>query len=87
MDVKKSVGFLYDYTSGYPYFSFKRYQLLDERVSDVQAYDKEKRNFKCSQVLLKRPNTLFDDMTKKLLDHPQLKKCLKHLFAGVDFPF
>ena len=38
--------------------------------------------------MLKEPNTLFDDMTKKLLDHPQLKEMLQNiLFAGVDFPF
>ena len=35
------------------------------------------------KVLLKEPNTLFDDMTKKLLDHPQLKEMLQNiLFAG-----
>ena len=38
--------------------------------------------------MLKEPNTLFDDMTKKLLDHPQLKEMLQNiLFTGIDFPY
>ena len=40
------------------------------------------------KLLLKEPNTLFDDMTKKLLDYPQLKEMLQNiLFGGIDFPF
>lgn len=40
------------------------------------------------KLLLKEPNTLFDDMTKKLLDYPQLKEMLQNiLFSGIDFPF
>ena len=62
-------------------------QLLDERVSDVQVWTREG-ILSAVKVLLKEPNTLFDDMTKKLLDHPQLKEMLQNiLFAGVDFPF
>ena len=39
-------------------------------------------------MLLKEQNTLFDDMTKKLLDYPQLKEMLQNiLFGGIDFPF
>lgn len=38
--------------------------------------------------LLKEPNTLFDDMTKKLLDYPGLKEMIRSiLFAGTGFPF
>ena len=40
------------------------------------------------KCLLREPNTLFDDMTKKLLDYPQLREMLQNiLFGGVDFPF
>ena len=40
------------------------------------------------KILLKEPNTLFDDMTKKLLDYPQLQEMLQNiLFGGIDFPF
>ena len=87
MDVKEISRILYDYTSGYPYLVSKICQLLDERVSDVQVWTREG-ILSAVKVLLKEPNTLFDDMTKKLLDHPQLKEMLQNiLFAGVDFPF
>ena len=33
--------------------------------------------------MLKEPNTLFDDMTKKLLDHPQLKEMLQNIVSGM----
>ena len=37
---------------------------------------------------MKEPKTLFDDMTKKLLDYPQLQEMLQNiLFGGIDFPF
>ena len=40
------------------------------------------------QPILKEQNTLFDDMTKKLLDYPKLKEMLQSiLFSGVSFPF
>ena len=87
MDVKEISRILYDYTSGYPYLVSKICQLLDERVSDVQVWTREG-ILSAVKVLLKEPNILFDDMTKKLLDHPQLKEMLQNiLFAGVDFPF
>lgn len=87
MDVKEISRILYDYTSGYPYLVSKICQLLDERVSDVQVWTREG-ILSAVKVLLKEPNTLFDDMTKKLLDYPQLKEMLQNiLFAGVDFPF
>ena len=87
MDVKEISRILYDYTSGYPYLVSKICQLLDERVFDVQVWTREG-ILSAVKVLLKEPNTLFDDMTKKLLDHPQLKEMLQNiLFAGVDFPF
>ena len=87
IDVKEISRILYDYTSGYPYLVSKICQLLDERVFDVQVWTREG-ILSVVKVLLKEPNTLFDDMTKKLLDHPQLKEMLQNiLFAGVDFPF
>lgn len=87
MNVKEISQILYDYTSGYPYLVSKICQLLDERVSDAQAWTREG-ILSAVKMLLKEPNTLFDDMTKKLLDHPQLKEMLQNiLFTGIDFPF
>ena len=87
MDVEEISQILYDYTSGYPYLVSKICQLLDERVSEVQAWTREG-ILSAVKVLLKEPNTLFDDMTKKLLDHPKLKEMLQNiLFTGIDFPY
>lgn len=87
MNVKEISQILYDYTSGYPYLVSKICQLLDERVTDVRAWTREG-ILSAVKILLKEPNTLFDDMTKKLLDHQKLKKMLQNiLFTGIDFPF
>jgi hypothetical protein len=87
MDVEEISRILYDYTSGYPYLVSKICQLLDERVSDAQAWTREG-ILSAVKMLLKESNTLFDDMTKKLLDHPKLKEMLQNiLFTGIDFPF
>ena len=40
------------------------------------------------KILLSEPNTLFDDMVKKLNDFPELRKTLHHiLFQGKQVPY
>lgn len=86
MDVSKISQILYDYTSGYPYLVSRICQILDERL-DMNAWTREG-ILQAVKLLLKESNTLFDDMTKKLLDHPQLKEMLQNiLFGGINFPF
>lgn len=94
MNVKEIAELLYDYTAGYPYLVSRICQLADERVAGTEEYpDREaawtKEGILASiKLLLKEQNTLFDDMTKKLLDYPQLKEMLQNiLFGGIDFPF
>ena len=94
MDIYQTATFLFDYTSGYPYLISKICQLVDERISGSNNFPEKSDGWKkegilaAIKLLLKEPNTLFDDMTKKLLDYPQLKEMLQNiLFAGVDFPF
>ena len=85
---------IYDYTSGYPYLVSRICQLVDERVagtaefvSKAAAWTKEG-ILAAIKILLKEPNTLFDDLTKKLLDYPQLKEMIQNiLFSGIDYPF
>jgi hypothetical protein len=94
MDILDVATILYEYTSGYPYLVSRICQLVDERVIGIaqfpdaaSAWTKEGLLF-AIKLLLKEPNTLFDDMTKKLLDYPQLKEMIQNiLFSGVDFPF
>ena len=68
--------------------------MTDERIASHEQDADEKKAWtkngllQAIKLLLKEPNTLFDDMTKKLLDHPALKDMLqKILFDGIDFPF
>ena len=94
MDLEQIASIIYDYTSGYPYLVSRICQLTDERIASEEKDIDEKSAWtkngilKAIKLLLKEPNTLFDDMTKKLLDHPALKDMLqKILFDGIDFPF
>ncbi len=94
MDLEQIASIIYDYTSGYPYLVSRICQIVDERVATVGNKEAEKGSWtkagllQAIKLLLKEPNTLFDDMTKKLLDHPALKDMLqKILFDGIDFPF
>lgn len=94
MKVHEIATILYEYTSGYPYLVSKLCQLVDERVISMPdfpdltfAWTREG-ILTAIKIVLKEPNTLFDDMTKKLLDYPQLKEMIQNiLFSGVDFPF
>ena len=92
--IPETAQLLYDYTAGYPYLVSKICQLVDERISGTKEFPNKTDAWKkegilsAINVLLKEPNTLFDDMTKKLLDYPQLKEMLQNiLFSGIDFPF
>ena len=94
MNVYKNAQLIYDYTSGYPYLVSRICQLTDERVAGTidfltkaLAWTREG-ILAAIKILLKEPNTLFDDLMKKLLDYPQLKEMLQNiLFGGIDFPF
>lgn len=91
MDIELIASIIYDYTSGYPYLVSRICQLTDERIASHEQDADEKKAWtkngllQAIKLLLKEPNTLFDDMTKKLLDHPALKDMLqKILFDGID---
>ena len=94
MNIHETAELLYEYTSGYPYLVSKICQLADEKIAGSKEFPVKASAWKregilaAVKLLLKEPNTLFDDMTKKLLDYPQLKEMLQNiLFGGIDFPF
>lgn len=89
MDISSMSHLLYDYTSGYPYLVSKICQLLDERISnspiclDKKAAWTKEGILEAVRILLKEPNTLFDDMIKQLYEYPKLSDMLKNiLFQG-----
>lgn len=93
MNISEISELIYDYTSGYPYLVSRIRQIIDEQLVDTDNFTENTVWTKSGvlaaiKILLKEPNTLFDDLTKKLLDHPQLKEMLQNiLLGGVDFPY
>lgn len=94
MDVRFISKLIYDYTSGYPYLVSKLCQIADERLAGTEEFPDKisawtREGISAAEMLLrKEPNTLFDDMIKKLADYPQLKKMLQDiLFSGRSYPF
>ena len=96
MDIKVVSGLIYDYTSGYPYLVSRICKLMDERADLLTGKDENAacRNWSKAGVeaavkeLLLEPNTLFDDMRKKIEDYPELRHMLyAMLFNGKIFPY
>ncbi len=72
MDAHAMSQLLYDYTSGYPFLVSRLCQILDEKKL---RWDKEG-FLEAERMLLSEKNTLFDDLTKKLYDFPELYQTL-----------
>ncbi len=94
MDIGRIAELLYDYTSGYPFLVSRLCVLLDEVISEEEGNQDRTAAWtqegvvKAVKKLLIEPNTLFDDMLKKLNDFPELKKALHAiLFNGQSFSY
>lgn len=83
-DEKRIAQMLYDYTSGYPFLVSRLCQITHQKH---YPWDKEG-ILQAVNDLLKEPNTLFDDMVKKLNDYPNLAQMLKRiLYSGMRIPY
>lgn len=89
MDVGQMADILFDYTSGYPYLVSRLCKFIDERVAGSKEFpDKNSawtRNgfLSALKILLEEHNPLFDSLTNKLSQFPELDhviSCL--LFQG-----
>lgn len=94
MDREEVSRVLYDYTSGYPFLVSKLCQIMAGTVNANST--KQERGDAWSpeafqsalRELLKKPNTLFDDMVKKLTDYPKMKEMIYGiLFLGEKFSY
>lgn len=81
---------IYDYTSGYPFLVSRLCQIMDENgytrdkkgnLIAVNNWDKDDLLAAINQ-LLKESNTLFDDITKQLVQFPSLAEMLKSILYG-----
>lgn len=94
MDIGGISRLIYEYTSGYPYLVSRICQMADERLSGTADFPKRQdvwtqRGIVAAELMLrKQPNTLFEDMIKKLADYPKLKRMVQDiLFYGSTYPF
>lgn len=69
-------------------------KLIDERVAGTEDFPEKKDawtlegGLEAVRLFLKEPNTLFDDMVKKLQEYPAIKDMLCNiLFRGVRYTF
>lgn len=85
---------IFNYTDGYPYLVSRICKLIDERLFQPQN-EMQRKNAWTSEgvltavrILLREPDTLFDDMIKHLQDYPQLRENIKNmLFCGIRYSF
>lgn len=78
IDTKEVASWIREYTGGYPFLVSRLCQLMDERDNwSLEGF----RN--AVKALINERNTLFDDMTKKIEQFPDLKSLLMDiLFSG-----
>lgn len=84
MDVPAISELIYEYTSGYPFLVSYICKLLDERNF---AWTREGIQ-EAVKILVKGPNTLYDDMIKQVEEYPEMSAMLKNiLFRGIEYPY
>lgn len=89
MNIKMISGFIYDYTSGYPFLVSRICKLIDERIAGTTDFPTKadawtKEGFlEAIKMLLAEKNTLFESLVGKLNAYPELKSLLYSLlFLG-----
>lgn len=91
MDVEAVSQMIYDYTDGYPFLVSRLCQLMDEESvshSGKKCSWNREAILEAVKKLLTEHNTLFDDMSKKLLDSRELDRMLRLiLFNGKKIPY
>lgn len=94
MDTAQVSRWIYASTSGYPFLVSRLCQLIDERIAGSEQFPEKKAAWtkngflEAEKLLIHEPNTLFDSLTGKLQDYPELKKMLKAiLFNGLAVSF
>lgn len=83
-DLGRAAQAISDYAGGYPYLVSAICKLLDERLHAWTPEDIGR----AVGVLLRAPNTLFDDLVKQINEYPELRKMLRAmLFNGAVYPY
>lgn len=94
MDISAMGKLIYEYTSGYPFLVSYLCKLLDEKVIHMEGYSDRRSVWtrkglqEAVKILVKGPNTLYDDMIKHISEYPKLSMMLQNiLFRGAEYPY
>lgn len=94
MDLDEMAGLIYASTSGYPFLVSRICQLLDERVAGSERFPYRAEAWtkagyiEAEKILTHEKNTLFESLTGKLEDYPELAQMLKAiLFNGLPMSY
>ncbi len=94
MNVGEISQLLYDYTLGYPFLVSRLCQIMAENVNEGSDQEARKEAWSpqafqdAVREILRKPNTLFDDMIKKLADYPKLREMIYSiLFQGKRYSY
>lgn len=94
MDIEDISGMIYDYTSGYPFLVSRICKLIDEKIAGNETFRDKKTAWTkegvlaAIRILIAEKNTLFESLTGKLEDYPELKEMISEiLFSGKSIPF
>lgn len=89
MNIDEMAGWIYDYTSGYPFLVSRLCQLMDEDVSTMKGYGSKKEAWtkkgfnEAVRMILAEKNTLFESLSEKLISYSELNDMLHSLlFTG-----
>lgn len=94
MDIKKLAELIYNRTSGYPYLVSSLCKYIDEEISGTADFPDKKQAWtehgliEAEKLLMNENNTLFQSLTGKLTDYPELRTVLYELlFTGKPIPY
>ncbi len=84
MNIAEMSELIFDYTSGYPFLVSYICKLLDEKKYSWTREGLQE----AVKILVKGPNTLYDDMIKQVTEYQELSRMLQNiLFRGMEYPF
>lgn len=94
MDIYRMSALLFDYTSGYPYLVSSLCKTIDEEVVGTREFSDRKAAWTkdgflvALKIVLNETNPLFQSLTGKLQDYPNLRTVLYDLlFTGKQVPY
>ncbi|MCD7883972.1 MAG: AAA-like domain-containing protein [Lachnospiraceae bacterium] len=94
MDADNISQLLYDYTSGYPFLVSRLCQIMAQNVTEASPKEERAKAWSAEafqdavREILRKTNTLFDDMVKKLADYPKLREMIYSiLFQGSRYAY